>query len=80
MEAQVIFGKNVQRARKAAGMTQVDLATDAGMAKSYMSEIERGRRNPTVAVIARIAHALGMGAAELMDGIPDSDTGDGLPR
>lgn len=70
----MIFGKNVRRARKAAGLSQVDLAADAGMAKSYMSEVERGRRNPTVAVISRIARALGINAADLMSGIPEAVT------
>lgn len=71
MEAQVIFGENVRRARKAAGMSQEALAVDARLAKSYMSDVERGRRNPTVNVVSRIARALGIGAAELMEGIPE---------
>jgi transcriptional regulator with XRE-family HTH domain len=70
MEAKVIFGENVRLARRAAGISQVDLAADAQMAKSYLSEVERGRRNPTVEVVGRIALALGISAAVLMDGIP----------
>ena len=71
MRASVIFGENVRLARKAAGITQVDLAADASMAKSYLSEVERGRRNPTVEVVGRIAMALGISASILMEGIPE---------
>lgn len=71
MEAKAIFGRNVQRARKTAGLTQEALAVDAKMAKSYLSDVERGRRNPTIEVVSRIALALDIEAAALMDGIPD---------
>lgn len=71
MDAKVIFGENVRQARRRAGLSQVDLATDAQMAKSYLSEVERGRRNPTVEVVGRIALALGISASALMSGIPE---------
>ncbi len=76
MEAKVIFGENVRRARKAAGVSQEALAVDAKLAKSYMSDVERGRRNPTVEVVGRIALALGVSASVLVEGIPERITGE----
>jgi XRE family transcriptional regulator, regulator of sulfur utilization len=47
-------------------MSQERLADAAEISVTYLSEIERGQRNPTVAVMARIAHALGMRLSELV--------------
>lgn len=71
MDAKAIFGENVRRARKAAGLSQEDLAFQAGLARSYMSDVERGQRNPTVRVIGQIAAALKISAAPLVEGIPE---------
>lgn len=71
MEAKAIFGENVRRIRKEAGVSQEQLAFDAGVAKSYMSEVETGRRNPTIEMIGRLAKALNVSAAKLVEGIPE---------
>ncbi len=53
-----IFGANVRRVRLKRGMTLESLATEAGLAYSYMGGIERGQRNPSLDVADRIAKAL----------------------
>ena len=53
-----IFGANVRRVRLKRGMTLESLATEAGLAYSYMGGIERGQRNPSLDVAERIAKAL----------------------
>lgn len=60
------FGENVRRARRAKGMTLEALAHDVGLAYSYVGELERGRRNPTLKVVERIAKALGYRPVELL--------------
>ena len=52
------FGKELQRARKAAQMTLDDLARRSGVSKSILSQIERDSTNPTLATIWRICTAL----------------------
>jgi transcriptional regulator with XRE-family HTH domain len=54
----VLFGRNVRRFRQARGMSQEQLALEASMKRSYVSEIERGLRNPTVRALGRLATAL----------------------
>lgn len=71
MDAKGIFGRNVRRARKAAGFSQEHLAFQSGLARSYMSDVERGQRNPTVEIIGRISAALGVSASVLVEGIPE---------
>lgn len=58
MELRTTFGQNVRQARLARGMTIEALAQDAGLSYSYLGEIERGLRNPTLAVIEGLADSL----------------------
>ena len=53
-----IVGKNVRRLRQQKGLTQEQLAFDAEIDLTYVGGIERGRRNPSLMVMARIAEAL----------------------
>jgi transcriptional regulator with XRE-family HTH domain len=60
-------GRNVRRLRQAqVGLSQEKLAVDAGIDLTYLGGIERGRRNPSLLVMARIADALGVELAELL--------------
>jgi transcriptional regulator with XRE-family HTH domain len=52
------IGANVKRLRKVRGLTQEQLAVDSGIDLTYAGGIERGRRNPSVEVLIRIAAAL----------------------
>ena len=61
------FGANVARLRKDRGMTQEAFADAAGIARSYMSDVERGARNPTIVMVERIANALNVKMGELLD-------------
>ena len=51
-------GRNVRRLREEAGLSQEKLALEADLDRTYVSGVERGVRNPTVTVVARIAKAL----------------------
>lgn len=58
MSLNKIFAQNVVRIRKEQGWSQERLALEVGIQRSYMSGIERGARNPTLAVVEKIASAL----------------------
>lgn len=58
MELRATFGQNVRRIRLRRGMTIEALAQDARLSYSYLGEIERGLRNPTLAVIEGLADSL----------------------
>lgn len=60
-----IIGANVKRLRRAKGLTQEQLAVDSGIDLTYAGGIERGRRNPSVEVLIRIAAALDTSPDEL---------------
>jgi transcriptional regulator with XRE-family HTH domain len=58
MDLVALLGRNIRACREARGLTQEQLALDAGMKRSYVSELERGLRNPTVRALSRLAAAL----------------------
>ena len=53
-----VVAETVRRARKAASLSQEELALEAGLDRTYISQVERGKRNVTIVVLARIAKAL----------------------
>lgn len=61
-----MLGKNVRRIRLANGLTQEQLAVDAEIDLTYLGGIERGKRNPSLLVMARIARALSVRLPELL--------------
>jgi transcriptional regulator with XRE-family HTH domain len=58
MEMQAIVAQNIRRLRVARGLSQEALAVDAEIDRTYVSRLERGLENPTVAVLDRLAQAL----------------------
>ena len=48
----------VRKARKGLRLSQEALALDAGLDRTYVSQVERGTRNCTIVVLARLARAL----------------------
>ena len=64
-EAQKL-GKNLKRIRTEKGISQGDIVKILDMPKSFVSSIENGKTNPTLATIAKIAKAVGVSVGELM--------------
>lgn len=61
-------GATLQKIRLSRGLTLEDLSRAAGVSKSMLSQIEREKANPTIAVAWRLANALGIGIEELLAG------------
>lgn len=60
------LGKTIAERRLSAGLTQEALAYKAHLHPTYLSQLERGLKSPTIRVLALIAHALGLPASELL--------------
>jgi transcriptional regulator with XRE-family HTH domain len=67
MTAQKLVARNMRRLRVAAGLSQEAFAVDAGIDRTYVSRMERELENPSIAIIERIAIALGVDIRELFD-------------
>jgi transcriptional regulator with XRE-family HTH domain len=61
-----VFGRNVRKIRQQRRMTQEKLAFEAEIDLTYVGGIERGKRNPSLLVMARIATALSVPLAKLI--------------
>ena len=60
------FGRNFREARGAAKLSQQDVERVTGIAQHYISTIERGRENPTLETMTRLADAVGQPLADLL--------------
>ncbi|HEV2080607.1 MAG TPA: helix-turn-helix transcriptional regulator [Allosphingosinicella sp.] len=60
-----IVGTNVRRLRVERKLTQEQLAHEARIDLTYLGGIERGRRNPSVTVVGRLATSLGVHPCDL---------------
>lgn len=67
MDIRKQVGRNVRRLREEKGWSQEQLAHEAGLHRTYISGIERGVRNPTVVIIARVAKQLGVVPSSLLE-------------
>ena len=63
------FGQKVAKLRRAKELSQEALAEIADLDRTYLSDIERGGRNPGIKNVTRIAKALGVSTAELCKGV-----------
>ncbi len=52
------FGKNLKEARNLKGISQEDLALSLGFDRTYISMLERGKRNPSLFTLYKISHFL----------------------
>ena len=65
MDPRERVGLNLQRLRRDKGLSQEDLSGRSGVHQTYLSGVERGKRNPTIMVLDRIARALGADLEDL---------------
>lgn len=59
MDMRKLVGRNVRRIRLERGLTQEEFAERSGFSQQYISDLERGRRNPTIVSLYELAVALG---------------------
>ena len=63
----ILFGQRLARLRKQLGFSQEALALESGIARSYLSGVERGQRNISLVNICRLAETLKMQPAALLE-------------
>ncbi|TRD03778.1 helix-turn-helix transcriptional regulator [Mesorhizobium sp. WSM4303] len=66
MEMRKLVGENFARLRAASGLTQEQVAERANLTQQYLSDLERGKRNPTIETLYAIASALGVSHLDLV--------------
>jgi CheY-like chemotaxis protein len=66
-ELKLLLGNAIKEQRSALGISQEELASRAGLHRTYVSEVERGERNPSIASIEKLAQALEVSFTSLFD-------------
>jgi transcriptional regulator with XRE-family HTH domain len=67
LEPQVAFGRVLRELRLERGLSQEQLALDAGIQRNYVSLLERGRNAATVTMIFKLAHVLDLPTSALLE-------------
>ena len=67
MDKKSLLGKRIREIRKSQGLSQERLAERAGISAQYVSNIERGKENPTLDLLLRLADALKVSLGQMCD-------------
>ncbi len=67
MDIRKRLGLNVKRLRLEKGWSQEDFADRADIHRTYVSDIERAARNPTITIVEKLAQALKVSASALIE-------------
>ena len=67
MDKRILLGARIREIRKRQGLSQEMLAERAGISAQYISNIERGRENPTLDLMLRLSGALKVSLGEICD-------------
>ncbi|MBV9065611.1 MAG: helix-turn-helix transcriptional regulator [Methylobacteriaceae bacterium] len=67
MDISARLGRNLRLLRLDRGWSQEDLAFEANIHRTYISDLERGARNPTISIVEKLAKTLGVKAGQLLD-------------
>lgn len=78
-EPQIALGRATRLRREELGLSQEEVALQAGVEASWISHIESGRQNPSVGTMDRIARALGLAFWELAKRAEEIETPDRRP-
>jgi transcriptional regulator with XRE-family HTH domain len=65
----VRLGKRIRTLRKAKGWNQDDLAQHMGLGRTYISNVERGRKNPSLRTLEILAVGFKMSLIQFLDGV-----------
>lgn len=66
MEIREVFARNLRTLRQAKGLSQEELAYEAGIDRTYISSLERSIYGASIDVVDRLANVLGVEAADLL--------------
>ena len=71
IDLKTLLGMAIKTRRTALGISQEELAHRAGLHRTYVSDLERGARNPSIESIEKLAQALQISISELFEKTPN---------
>lgn len=76
MDIRKRLGLNVKRLREQKGLSQEEFGFESGIHRTYISDVERGARNPSVTQVEKFAKALNVSSGFLLDADPRKASAD----
>lgn len=70
MDMRALVGRNFARIRREKRLTQEQVEERSGFSQQYISDLEQGKRNPTIVTVFELAQALGVSHVDLV--LPDA--------
>lgn len=70
MDIRKRLGLNIKRLREQKELSQEQFGFESGIHRTYISDVERGARNPSVTQVEKFAKALGVTPGHLLDASP----------
>ncbi|MEQ8747427.1 helix-turn-helix transcriptional regulator [Pyruvatibacter sp.] len=67
MEIRKRLARNLRKLRQESGWSQEEFAYQADLHRTYVSDLERGTRNPSVLILEKLGKALGVPPGRLLD-------------
>lgn len=67
MDIRKRLGSNLKRLRNEKGWSQEEFADRAGIHRTYVSDIERAARNPTITIVEKLGKPFGVSASALLE-------------
>lgn len=67
MDIRLRLARNLKQQRERVGWSQEQLGLEADIHRTYISDLERGARNPTIQIVERLAKVLKVRAGSLLD-------------
>jgi transcriptional regulator with XRE-family HTH domain len=67
VDVQQRLGRNLRQLRAERGLSQEAFAFEVGLHRTYISDLERGARNPTIVVVEKLAKFLRVPMGRLLD-------------
>jgi transcriptional regulator with XRE-family HTH domain len=70
MDIREVFARNLRKYRRERGLSQEDLAYEAGVDRTYISALERSAYSATITTVEKLAKVLGVKPADLLQRAP----------
>jgi len=74
MDIRERLAANLRRLRQSKGWSQEAFAREVGLHRTYVSDLERGARNPTITVVDKLAEALEVPVGALLDELSSGES------